>query len=406
MNRIPTIFSGANLQSGEIDTTYTLHHLLRTLEDMYDLDHSGAAAKVNAIRGVFTGEERLSTTSVRFQQGVDGYFGVQDVELRQYEPDVDLESEPIITVDRDNSDLAGNQLSQALIRFDDLVGWGVGQVPPGARIDSAQLILTTGSTANADPSPDTMELHRMLTPWNENSTWNNLKDGVSVDDIEAVREADFLLQPNAVGAPAIWATTPTVQSWVDGQPNEGWVITADGADGWGWNSAEALRSNVRPKLEVVYFSPVVPGDFNGDGRVDVEDIDALSEVVRNGTNEVAFDVDRDGLVNGHDRELWVHQIKQTWFGDTNLDGQFDTGDLVGVFQLNEYEDEELDNSTWADGDWNGDGDFTSGDLVVAFQDGGFEGGIHRIGLVAVPEPSSLILLLIAVLALPRVARRT
>ena len=116
-NQIPTIFSGANLQPGEIDTTYTLHHLLRTLEDMYDLDHSGAAAKVNAIRGVFAGDELVSTSTSDFQQGVDGYSGVADCELRQFEPNVGLGTESVITVDRDNSDLAGRPDEPGLDSF-------------------------------------------------------------------------------------------------------------------------------------------------------------------------------------------------------------------------------------------------------------------------------------------------
>ena len=214
----------------------------------------------------------------------------------------------------------------------------------------------------------------MLTPWQENSTWNRLTDGVSLDDVEAVREADFLAQPNAAGAPVIWTTTQTVQSWVDGQPNEGWVITADGADGWGWNSSEASSINMRPRLEVVYFTPADAGDFNGDGLLGVDDIDALSEVVRNGTNDLAFDLSGNGFVNGDDRTIWVHQLKHTWFGDADLDGQFTTADLVSVFQANEYEDAELNNSTWADGDWDGDGEFGTSDLVLALQDGGFERG--------------------------------
>ena len=43
------------------------------------------------------------------------------------------------------------------------------------------------------------------------------------------------------------------------------------------------------------------------------------------------------------------------FGDANLDGAFDSGDLVQIFATGEYEDDQSGNSTWADGDWNCDG---------------------------------------------------
>ena len=59
-------------------------------------------------------------------------------------------------------------------------------------------------------------------------------------------------------------------------------------------------------------------------------------------------------------------------GDANLDGSFDSTDLVVVFQAGEYEDEVTGNSTWEEGDWNGDSEFDSGDLVRAFQAGHYE----------------------------------
>jgi hypothetical protein len=55
------------------------------------------------------------------------------------------------------------------------------------------------------------------------------------------------------------------------------------------------------------------------------------------------------------------------YGDANLDGVFDSRDLVQVFQRGEYEDGIQDNSRWEGGDWNGDGEFNSADLVAAFQ---------------------------------------
>ena len=74
----------------------------------------------------------------------------------------------------------------------------------------------------------------------------------------------------------------------------------------------------------------------------------------------------------------------TFFGDANLDGEFNSLDLVMVVQAGEYEDDIALNSTWSTGDWNGDRDFDSGDFVTAFQDGGFEFG-PRQRVTSVPE---------------------
>ncbi|MCA9172043.1 MAG: lamin tail domain-containing protein, partial [Planctomycetales bacterium] len=54
-------------------------------------------------------------------------------------------------------------------------------------------------------------------------------------------------------------------------------------------------------------------------------------------------------------------------GDVNGDGQFNSSDLVLLFQIGEYEDSIARNSIYSEGDWNGDGDFDTADLVLAFQ---------------------------------------
>ncbi len=56
-------------------------------------------------------------------------------------------------------------------------------------------------------------------------------------------------------------------------------------------------------------------------------------------------------------------------GDANLDGVFDSADLVDIFRAAEFEDDQKGNSTWSGGDWNGDGDFTTADIILAFQSG-------------------------------------
>ena len=61
-------------------------------------------------------------------------------------------------------------------------------------------------------------------------------------------------------------------------------------------------------------------------------------------------------------------------------------------------------ATYAEGDWDGDMVFSSGDLVAAFTEGGYQlGALPAIN--AVPEPSSLGLILLAGLALIPCRRR-
>jgi hypothetical protein len=139
-----------------------------------------------------------------------------------------------------------------------------------------------------------------------------------------------------------------------------------------------------------------PGDFDQDGKLDADDIDQLSSLVRAGTYDQSFDLNEDQTLDPEDRRIWVEELAWTYYGDANLNGVFNTGDLVHVFKEGEYEDTEVGNSTWETGDWNGDGDFGSGDLVLSFQTGAFEGQPrlpkHPGANNSVPEPSAWLLL--------------
>lgn len=131
----------------------------------------------------------------------------------------------------------------------------------------------------------------------------------------------------------------------------------------------------------------IPGDFDSDGELTATDIDLLNAAIRTGANDEMFDVTSDGAVNDADRAHWVEVLKNTYFGDANLDGEFNSGDFVFVFTGGEYEDGIEGNSTWGEGDWNGDTEFGSSDFVLAFQGQGYEQG-PRLEAQAVPEPSA------------------
>jgi hypothetical protein len=135
-------------------------------------------------------------------------------------------------------------------------------------------------------------------------------------------------------------------------------------------------------------APTIPGDLNGSGQLDAGDIDLLAERIRAGSQLTRYDLNNDQRVDVRDHRFWVEQLARTYPGDTNLDGQFNSADIIQAFQFGGYEDRMPLNTNWSGGDWNGDGDFNSADFVIAFQSGGYEQGFKPPAL-AVPEPTGL-----------------
>jgi hypothetical protein len=146
-----------------------------------------------------------------------------------------------------------------------------------------------------------------------------------------------------------------------------------------------------------------PGDYNNDGVIDAADADAQAVAMKEPSpNLTVFDENDDGAVDSKDRTIWVHDHAKTWYGDANLDNEFNSGDLVTVFAAGKYETEDM--AGWAEGDWDGDMMFGSGDLVVAFADGGYEQGPPPA--VAIPEPGSFGLFGLGLLLAARRWRRS
>ena len=140
---------------------------------------------------------------------------------------------------------------QGLLRFSGLVGIGKGQIPPKTKLKRAALTLTTeGSFAD---SKDGARLHRMTVAWTEAATWNSLKGGVTVGtQCEAKHDLDTKGKVSKKGTRTV-DVTASVQAWVDGKPNHGWVlINKGGTDRWQFRSSEWGTVVERPLLTVVY----------------------------------------------------------------------------------------------------------------------------------------------------------
>ena len=244
-NQIPTLFAGANVRPGAaVAQPYTLHDVLRTVEDMYALPHAAAANTARPIAGAFVGDPAVNVKT--FQNGAAGYAGAHDTLIRADAPTSVFGTTTPLVVALDTGAAAGNQSAQTLIRFDGISGAAAGQIPADATVLSAKLKLWTTNTGSA------VHLHKMLAGWSESSTWNSVGGGVSIDDVQAAFAADFTYAPKSATDPFFFEVSNTIQSWIDGAPNYGWVIASSGADDYLFNASEAGTASMRPQLEVAY----------------------------------------------------------------------------------------------------------------------------------------------------------
>lgn len=185
-----------------------------------------------------------ATVEVSFQHGVGDYESVVDTEIWELAPKTILDQNPNASSDENND---GGE-SQVLMRFDDIIGATQGQVPERATIVKARLVVS------AFDQGTTVNLHRMLVPFEACSTWDSMISGVSADGYEASRQKDGFTfgRISASSSGAIFDVTDTVQAWANGQPNHGWLFINTGGNGWDFYTSQFDKVAQRPKLVVQY----------------------------------------------------------------------------------------------------------------------------------------------------------
>jgi len=196
----------------------------------------------SAATTVNIGIGKLTQHTVTLQQGTGGYADAHDTMARQDAPDSKYGTTAGLVIDSD--DPAGSyHSSEALLRFDNLIGGGMSQVPVGAHVISATLTLQTTDTGSGGA------FHNMLQAWSENDSWNTLVNGIQANGTEAstavVASTGFV---SALGATTLDVTS-SVQAWAGGAANYGWAVLPLGSDGWRFGSDENVPS---PSLTVTY----------------------------------------------------------------------------------------------------------------------------------------------------------
>ncbi len=192
-----------------------------------------------------------------FQEGVDGgygaYAGAANLELYQVNANVCYPSGHSATgmwVDY----LDANNACHLLLRFDNIIGSGLGQIPSNAIVVSAELMLYISDTGDGTP------LFRMLRSWNAaTDTWNSLGAGIQTNDVEARSLFESQLGsydgPNTGTGAISTGVMPDVQAWVNGQTNYGWAMVGwtTNANGTAFIPSQSTNLTARPRLRVKWL---------------------------------------------------------------------------------------------------------------------------------------------------------
>ncbi len=190
-----------------------------------------------------------------FQQGVSAYSGQQDTVLYSVDADQNFGTEGSISPDQQDA----NGVRQGLVRFDNIIGDVGNQIPLGAKINSATLVVDVINDSN---SAMQMSLYRMLQDWNEaSSTWNSFGQIGGVQASEG--EASNLPPDSILFDPDTTANSPTagrfdvtrsLEYWVAGENNFGWLVESAATNGWDFRTKEGPLAE-RPRLTVDWTVP-------------------------------------------------------------------------------------------------------------------------------------------------------
>ena len=190
--------------------------------------------------------------NLNFQEGVDdgfgAYSGTQDTSIDVLQPGTNFGSEALDFVD------GAPDFDHLLIRFDDVVGTGSGQLALGSYVVSAELVLRTGGAPSGTTS--THQLHALLQTWDAATlTWNNGfgGDGVDADDVDASSSAITSIPPTGTNQEIRLDVLSLAEAWTAGAPNHGVALLPGGTDGLGIRLSEDPTASLRPRLEILAF---------------------------------------------------------------------------------------------------------------------------------------------------------
>ena len=192
---------------------------------------------------------QAATLSHTFQQGVAGYAGQVDTNIRGEEPGTPGGALAEISIDASD----GGFPSQGLLRFDGVFGPGAGQIGADRIITAATLTLQVTSAGSG------IRFHEMRQAWDAALiTYANAGDGIQADGLEAAASPVLEVGANDAGSnvgegPLVLDMTLAMQRVQAGLAPFGWALLPfipEGTNGIDFYSAEWDFVAERPLLSI------------------------------------------------------------------------------------------------------------------------------------------------------------
>ena len=261
--------------------------------------------------------------------------------------------------------------------------------------------LATGDTTNFNNHrnmTNTIDLEMAIDNSNIDGVFGGTEQTIGNPE-EVVTGVEFSIPLSAIGNPTgdIRVTTfinGTGHDYASNQFGGTGILTSNpGGDGTGGFTGDLagvdLNNYDGDQFVTIANSSTAAGDFNADGIFDCDDIDPLVVEIVDGTNDPAFDLTGDGLVDNADLDEWLavgaaaNGLSSPYKeGDYNLDG------VVDVTDFNIWNNGKFTAARgWCSGDGNADGfvDVTDFNLWNTNK-------FTSSDVVGVPEPSAWVLL--------------
>jgi len=162
-------------------------------------------------------EKPLKEMSLLFRPGFKGYEGFMARELHS---DSTVGETDVLSVEATEE----GKRTQVLLRFDDIIGEGVEQIHPGARVRSAALNINVINPGHG------VEVHKVLTQWDPATTYQEFGGDGATPGKETVAKPLSSAEMVQMGLLSLDMTS-VVQAWARGEPNFGVALLPRGADG-------------------------------------------------------------------------------------------------------------------------------------------------------------------------------